>query len=82
MEGFETWVLRRVAQMVEGRDVPGALPMELESEIESYCAMSSTPTRQADGRGERFEANPATMGYRGRHRAIMETEPTRECQES
>ncbi len=56
--------------------------MVLESEIESSRAMSYTPTGQADGRGERLEADPATVGYRGRHRAIMESEPTRESQES
>ena len=82
MESFETWVLCRVAQMVVGRDVPGSLPMELENKVEFSRAMSYTPTGQADGRVECFEANPATIGCCGRHRMIMESEPTRECQES
>jgi len=82
MQSFETWVLRRVVQMVAGRDVPGGFPMELESEIESSRAISYTPTGQADGRTECFDVNPATIGYRGRRRAIRDSEQTRECQES
>jgi len=42
METFETWLLRRVAQAVEAGEVPEALLMELQAEIEAANILVST----------------------------------------
>ncbi len=43
-ESFESWLLRRVAQAVEGGEVPAALLTELPAEIE---AARDRPRRRA-----------------------------------
>ncbi len=39
MEGFEAWLLSRIAQAVEAGDVPADLLMELQSEFQTARAM-------------------------------------------
>jgi hypothetical protein len=44
MKGFESWLLRRVAQMVEARDVPANLLTELQAE---FAAARERPQAQS-----------------------------------
>ncbi len=47
LEGFEPWLLRRVAQAVEAGDVPLSLVMELQRQFEATCTTLQDGSRGA-----------------------------------
>ena len=59
-EGFETWLLRRVAQAVEASEVPAHLLTELQSEVEAAKDLSQEEghTRAVEDIAERLGIQP------------------------